>query len=63
MMESAHTPAGVYFPIPKFLSSTPRVGVCPKEVAWLFVAITALQFYTTAVLLMNTWRRRKDKAA
>lgn len=63
MMESAHTPEGVYFPIPKFLSSTPRVGVCPKEVAWLFVGITFIQFYTTAVLLRNAMKRKDAKRA
>ena len=63
MLESAYTPPGVYFPIPKFLSSTPRVGVCPKNVAWLFVAITFLQVYTTVQLVRNTLRRRRTAAA
>ena len=62
MMDSAYTPDGDYYPIPKFLSSTPRVGVCPKKVAWLFVALTALQIYSTFVLLRNAWQRRRDKA-
>ena len=59
MMDSAYTPDGEYYPIPKFLSKTPRVGVCPKKVAWLFVALTGLQFYTTFVLVRNAWRRRR----
>ena len=51
--------------IPKFISSTPRHGVITpsvKKVAWLFVAITGLQFYTTFVLLRNIWKRRTRPA-
>lgn len=51
--------------IPKFISSTPRHGeITPsvKKVAWLFVAITGLQFYTTFVLLRNIWKRRTRPA-